>query len=193
MSSFLWSNAGFALLRDYKELDEFAPRYDPTVIPIETVEDDATSEFSLDRLNKLVDRSGQGRCSVADFHSAYKSGKVTPLNVAKALLKLASKPSEHNVAFLDIQESLVLDAAAASTQRYQDRKPLSVLDGVPVAVKDEVDLAGHQKSLGSNQDFTNPDDATSWCVHKWKEAGAIIIGKLNMHELGLGERTSESR
>lgn len=65
--------------------------------------------------------------------------------------------------------------------------PLSVLDGVPLAVKDEVDLAGYGKSLGSNQDFSSPNRGTSWCVKKWEEAGAIVIGKLNMHELGLGE------
>ena len=29
-------------------------------------------------------------------------------------------------------------------------------------------------------------EITSWCVQKWEEAGAVIIGKLNMHELGLG-------
>lgn len=51
---------------------------------------------------------------------------------------------------------------------------------------DEVDLSGHSKSLGSRQDFTHPGDITSWCVAKWEEAGAVIIGKLNMHELGLG-------
>ena len=27
---------------------------------------------------------------------------------------------------------------------------------------------------------------TSWCVKKWEEAGVVILGKLNMHELGLG-------
>ena len=27
---------------------------------------------------------------------------------------------------------------------------------------------------------------TSWCVQKWEEAGVVILGKLNMHELGLG-------
>jgi len=51
---------------------------------------------------------------------------------------------------------------------------------------DEVDLHGHYKNLGSSKDFTHPDDITSWCVHKWEDAGAVIIGKLNMHELGVG-------
>lgn len=51
---------------------------------------------------------------------------------------------------------------------------------------DEVDLQGHPKSLGSSKDFTSSKDVTSWCVQKWIEAGAVIVGKLNMHELGMG-------
>ena len=41
--------------------------------------------------------------------------------------------------------------------------------------------------MGSPRDYTNPHDVTSWCVRKWEEAGAVIVGKLNMHELGLGK------
>lgn len=55
-----------------------------------------------------------------------------------------------------------------------------------ISCVDEVDLKGHRKTFGSSRDFTNPKDVTSWCVKKWEEAGAVILGKLNMHELGLG-------
>jgi hypothetical protein len=47
-------------------------------------------------------------------------------------------------------------------------------------------LEGYGKTLGSQMDFTGKEGATSWCVKKWEEAGAIIIGKTSMHELGLG-------
>lgn len=81
----------------------------------------------------------------------------------------------------------MLAAAEASTTRYAAGKPLSPLDGVPVAIKDELDLDGYDKSLGSPLDFTRKDGGTSWCIQKWEDAGAIIVGKLNMHELGLGK------
>lgn len=174
-------------MRKYRELDEFESRYDPTVIPVEKDENETGSVLDLDFFNRFIAEDSVKKCNVADYHTAFKTGKLTPTNVAKKLIKLVTSPSEHNIAFLSIQENLVLDAAAASTKRYKDRRPLSVLDGVPVAVKDEVDLAGYGKSLGSNQDFSCPDQDTSWCVKKWEEAGAIVIGKLNMHELGLGE------
>ena len=77
-------------------------------------------------------------------------------------------------------------AAEASTLRYLQGRPLGILDGVPIAVKDEVDLDGYKKTLGSARDYTREGGGTSWCVKKWEEEGAIIIGKLNMHELGMG-------
>lgn len=71
--------------------------------------------------------------SVLDFHEAYKSGAVTPTDVAKALLPLIRSDvkgaSEHSVAFLQVREDLVLRAAEASSRRWIEGKPLSPLDG----------------------------------------------------------------
>ena len=59
---------------------------------------------------------------------------------------------------------------------------------------DEVDLQGYSKCLGSCKDFTSSKGGvTSWCVQKWQEAGGVIIGKLNMHELGLGMKQEPSK
>lgn len=60
------------------------------------------------------------------------------------------------------------------------------MDGIPVAIKDEVDIDGYDKYLSSKVDFTANPSFTSWCVKKWEEAGAIVIGKTVMHEIGLG-------
>jgi Asp-tRNA(Asn)/Glu-tRNA(Gln) amidotransferase A subunit family amidase len=120
--------------------------------------------------------------------SLYKSGKLTPTDVAEALIPLISKDpaGEHSLAFLESKAELVRGAAKVSTKRYQEGKSLGPLDGVPVAVKDEVDLKGYKRTLASDLDFTNKDDETAWCVKLWEEAGAIVIGKTNMHEIGLG-------
>jgi Asp-tRNA(Asn)/Glu-tRNA(Gln) amidotransferase A subunit family amidase len=120
--------------------------------------------------------------------SSYKSGKLTPSDVAEVLIPLISRDAkgEHSVAFLESKAELVRAAAQASTSRYQKGISLGPLDGVPVAVKDEVDLKGYKRTLGSTMDFTNKDNETAWCVKQWEDAGAIVIGKTNMHEIGLG-------
>jgi hypothetical protein len=189
VSSFLWSNAGFNILRKIKDLENYAPRYDPTVIPMENLD---TQDFELGRFNEAIGRVKSSRGGVHEYHEAYKSGSTTPSAVAQAILKLVDANPEHGKAFLSIIKSEVLATAEASTKRYKEGRPLSVLDGVPVGVKDEVDLEGHVKSCATSKSELCPENGTSWCVKKWQEAGAIIIGKLNMHELGLGTAQQEN-
>lgn len=114
----------------------------------------------------------------------FLSRKLTPTAVVEALLPLISPSGEHAVAFLQSKAEIVRAAAAASTERYAFGKSLGVLDGLPLAVKDEVDLKGYARTLGSKMDFTNEEDETAWCVRMWEEAGGIVLGKTNMHEVG---------
>jgi Asp-tRNA(Asn)/Glu-tRNA(Gln) amidotransferase A subunit family amidase len=112
------------------------------------------------------------------------SGKLTPTAVIEALLPLISPSGKHAVAFLESKAEIVRAAAAASTERYALGKSLSMLDGVPLAVKDEADLQGYARTLGSKVDFTNKENKTAWCVRMWEEAGGVVLGKTNMHEVG---------
>jgi Asp-tRNA(Asn)/Glu-tRNA(Gln) amidotransferase A subunit family amidase len=93
--------------------------------------------------------------------------------------------SKHATAFLQVRFDEVRAAAKASSKRWSSGTPLGPLDGVPIAVKDEIDLDGYSKSLGSC--WSVESKGTSWCVKKLIEAGAIVLGKSTMHELGLGE------
>lgn len=148
---------------------------------------ESNTEGLSDLLVKTIDQAQSPYRNVKDYHEAYKTGQLTPSSVAEVLLKLISESPEHRLAFLVLRKKEVLAEAETSTRRYKAGKPLSVLDGIPVAVKDEVDLDGCEKSLGTSQDYTRAEGGTSWCVEKWQEAGALVVGKLNMHELGLGK------
>ncbi|KIW86846.1 uncharacterized protein Z519_12632 [Cladophialophora bantiana CBS 173.52] len=188
IQSVFWRLNGFDKLKHTKFLDEYEIRLDPTVVPRS-----ATSESPVPSLIELPPprprASNANYYTCADFHELYKSGKVTPSDVIEYLLPLIrrdTQPSgQYSVAFIDSKVDLVRAAAKASTERYRAGNPISVLDGVPLAVKDEVDLKGYNKTLGSKLDFTDKEDRTAWCVQKWQEAGGVIIGKTNMHEVGL--------
>jgi len=161
------------------------PRYDPTVVKTTTLSRAKPEEVNLasllkeDWASKLPDSDVFP--SALDYHEAYKSGRLTPTAVVQTILPLirrdlAERP-ELTAAFLQTNVELVLKAAEASTKRYREGKPLSPLDGVPVAVKDEVDLTGYRKTLGSKLNLTNKDDVTSFCVQKWIDAGAVVVGR----------------
>ena len=165
-----------------KELCDYEPRWDPTVVPDLNRVGEARSIQSFSRDTEQF----HGHYSISDYHSSYKSRKLNPLSVAHGLLDLITPPSKYDVIFLDIRRSELLAAAERSAKRFQEGRPLGMLDGVPVAVKDEVDLTGCRKTLGSANNFTRSDGRTSWCVQKWEDAGALVLGTLNMHELGMG-------
>lgn len=62
----------------------------------------------------------------------------------------------------------------------------TVLDGIPTGIKDEANVAGYRTTYGrkKNDAIFPVEQESSWPVQKWEEAGAIILGKLNMHEIG---------
>ena len=131
--------------------------------------------------------------SIADYHDLYLSGALTPLAVAESLLPLIRRDitprSDHSVAFVDSNVDLILQAARASTQRYKEGKSLGILDGVPVGVKDELDIAGYRTFSGRKRDdkIFDVKTETVWPVQKWEESGAIVVGKLSMQEVGAGK------
>lgn len=70
--------------------------------------------------------------------------------------------------------------------RYKIGKPLSPIDGIPISIKDNILVKDMPATGASNilRDFVSPVDAT--LVTKIKEHGAIITGKVNLDEFGLG-------
>lgn len=82
----------------------------------------------------------------------------------------------------------MLAAAKDSTERYAAGKPLGVLDGIPIGVKDDINVEGYISHMGlpidSSDPFFTPATKTIWPVAQLQAAGAIVIGKLAMHELG---------
>jgi len=196
----LWSNANFASLRNCAELEGVDSRLDPTVIPIAQHGDEApTSHTHITSLPRAPPTDGQPRFyTIEDFHNAYKSGALTPSDVLESLLPLirrdVAQRSPHATSFTETKIELVRQAVEASTRRWKAGKPLGILDGVPFAVKDDLDVHGYKRHVGTSHDYTEGRDVgTSWCVSKCEEEGAILIGKLNMHELGSGMSPSMNR
>ncbi|KDO34557.1 hypothetical protein SPRG_00620 [Saprolegnia parasitica CBS 223.65] len=131
------------------------------------------------------------RWTIQDYTDKYKAGAVTPLQVAKAVLAAIAESDARPVplrAFIEVKTDEVLREAAASTARYAAGKPMGVLDGVPVAVKDEVDLAGYNSTYGTGflGPLNGPVALDAPPIARLRAAGALFVGKTNMHECGLG-------
>ncbi|KAL4970448.1 amidase [Aspergillus stella-maris] len=191
IQSFFWKGAGFEVVRNIPELNNYVPIFDPTVIPVRNGQQQSTKETTSTLPTPETKRKGEkGYYTTADYRALYTSGELSPTQVIDSLLPLTwrdtTPPGKHSVAFLETAVEKACAAAAESTQRYKDGKPLGLLDGIPVTVKDEVHMKGYKRTLGSKMDFSGEfAGETAWCVKMWEEAGAIVIGKSTMHELGL--------
>ncbi|KAL1814107.1 hypothetical protein ACET3Z_024172 [Daucus carota] len=127
---------------------------------------------------------------ILDYSRAYLSQQITPNMVADkfiASVRQSNDPALQMSFFISCDDQEILRQANESTLRYERGEPLSALDGVPIAVKDEIDCmpyptTGGTKWLHKVRPCT--DDAD--CVKRLKLCGAIIVGKTNMHELGAG-------
>ncbi|KAI5814638.1 amidase signature domain-containing protein [Pyronema omphalodes] len=188
----LWRNTGFtqSLLKVESSgiLDNYVPRYDPTVIPVRTTSSVTTSTSTdADDIPVPAPRTFH---SSADYIAAYKSGVTTPTAVAERFLESLDEDISR-IFICTTPREVLLAAAAESTARYAAGTALP-LDGVPLVVKDECDVAGTQRTLGLSTREANlrkighaQQGQTSWCVQKLLDAGMMFLGKSNMHEIGL--------
>ncbi|KAI1340037.1 amidase signature domain-containing protein [Xylariaceae sp. FL0016] len=189
-----WTNARFGTIKDIPSLDEYDWRLQPIVTPLITDGNVPTRpEVTPDLCQRQPEHIAGRFNSAADFHELYKSGELTPLQVAKAVLPLIArspKPgSKYASAWAVSREDVVLAAAEASTQRYAKGQFLGVLDGVPIGVKDDIDMEGYVSHMGMAPDPADPfftaAKKTLWPVAQLEAAGALVVGKLTMHEVGL--------
>ena len=79
---------------------------------------------------------------------------------------------------------VLLATALAQAAEYTDL--VKILDEVLALPKDRSSKEGVKGIRGSSKEFVGPECETAWVVKKLQEAGAIVIGKTNMHELGTG-------
>src|SRR5689334_2036733 len=86
-----------------------------------------------------------------------------------------------------INKEDVIEQAKKSTERYENGQSLGPFDGIPILVKDELDVIGYETNVGTtfiNRGNVCEKDAA--VVRKLRKLGAIIVGKTVMHEIGLG-------
>ncbi|MBL4849662.1 MAG: amidase [Planctomycetes bacterium] len=125
----------------------------------------------------------------AAFREAYVEGRLTPTQVAERFLAAhrESDAGDRPLRALSAQNEADLRAqAAAADERWAAGKPLSPLDGVPVAVKDELDQVGYPTTVGTRFLGAGPARNDATVAARLRAAGALLIGKANMHEIGIG-------
>ena len=124
--------------------------------------------------------------SAADLGRALEGGRVTAVEVVDHLLQRIAAHDGALHAFVEVFGASASEEARASDRRRQEGRARGPLDGVPFAVKDLFDIAGHVTACGSRALAAEPASRTATAVDRLAAAGMIAIGKTQTVEFAFG-------
>jgi len=133
--------------------------------------------------------TGSGReyldLSAVEALAAMRAGAVTAERYAGALLERCARLSALN-AFITLDPALVLEQAREADRRRASGTPLGPLHGLPIPIKDSLNTVQYPTTGGTPalKGFRPPADAP--LVATLRAAGALVLGKTNLHELSYG-------
>jgi Asp-tRNA(Asn)/Glu-tRNA(Gln) amidotransferase A subunit family amidase len=184
----LLKQGGILALREL-HVDE-CPSFQPPVPPaIPSAE--AQNSQALAAISEMKPERQKGFAfnTVLDYASAYRNGAITPETIAERTIAAIEESEAHDPSmhiFIAWKKDDLIAQARASTNRIKSGKALSIMDGVPVPVKDEVDMVPFGTTVGTSFLGKTPVEQDSTVVARMRAAGALLVGKCNMHEIGIG-------
>ena len=115
-----------------------------------------------------------------------RSRTVSPVELTRACLARIAKHNPQLNAFITVTADQALADATVMEAELRRGRPRSPLHGIPIALKDNIDTAGVRTTGASDlfRDRVPTDDAE--VARRLKQAGIILLGKLNLHEFAYG-------
>lgn len=117
-----------------------------------------------------------------ELQRRYREGSLSPLAVAQAVLARMDAVNPRLNAVVARRDDAVLAEAEASARRHAEGRPLSVLDGVPLTVKDSLYSADQPTTCGTAALREHRPGHDELAAGRARAGGALIVGKTNVPE-----------
>ena len=130
--------------------------------------------------------------NILQINSGLRKKDFSAVDVVESFLEKIKRKDKEISSFLTITENLALDKAKEIDKKIKLGEEISLLSGIPFAIKDNILVKGIRNTCGSRilENYIAPYDAT--CIKKLKKEGIIILGKTNMDEFAMGASTENS-
>ena len=112
--------------------------------------------------------------------------EISPVELTQAHLERIQQIDQRLNTFITITPELALQQAHQAEMEIQHGEYKGALHGIPLALKDLYETQGIRTTGGSTFFADYFPEADAAVVQKLKEGGAVLLGKLNMHEIALG-------
>lgn len=126
--------------------------------------------------------------SAAELSGRLAAGEVSSVEIVEALRARRASVDEQVGAFVAECDD-ALDRAREADERRRAGEARGPLDGVPVTIKDNVDLAGYDSTLGIAGRIGRPAERDAVLVAALRRAGAVFLGKTNVPQALLAQET----
>jgi len=124
--------------------------------------------------------------TIADLASLLRAKKVSPVELARDCLQKIEKLNPELNAFVTVSADSALARAGEAEAEIARGLWRGPLHGVPIGLKDLIDTAGIRTTSASERHKDRIPDQDADVVRRLKEAGAVIVGKNNLHEFAYG-------
>ena len=130
--------------------------------------------------------------NASELAGLLRKGEINSMEITESVLKRIDEKEKDINAFVTTTPEMALAQADMADKIFRKRGDVSPLTGIPIAIKDILCTQGIKTTCGSNilSNFIPTYNATA--VEKILEQGAVIIGKTNMDEFGMGSSTENS-
>jgi aspartyl-tRNA(Asn)/glutamyl-tRNA(Gln) amidotransferase subunit A len=124
--------------------------------------------------------------TVAEVARAIAARNLSPVELMEALLERIARLDPKLNAFIRLDADVAIHAARAAEAEIASGRQRGPLHGVPVGIKDIIDVAGLPTTCHSKLLIDNIASTDAVCVSRLRGAGAIVLGKLSTHEFAIG-------
>jgi len=130
--------------------------------------------------------------TITQAHEKLVNREISAIELTEAFLTRINKLDKEIAAFLSVFKDSAISQAKEIDNQISQGQEISMLAGIPLAVKDNILIEGEKCTAASKilENYVAPYDAT--CIKKLRKTGVVFLGKTNLDEFAMGSSTENS-